>query len=132
MFKYAKITLLTLVAFLLLGFTITANASPPWLGDKDQMIMSSPLLGYFSSCTVVWLNDDPGAISVVDVHFQGKENSNSFNNYPMPYNDPIAFIGGNLVTGYCTVKWFGQPSDVRATFCQWDTANDINGCVELR
>ena len=44
MFKYAKITLLTLAAFLLLGFSITVNAEPPKGSESEaqpfQVVLS--------------------------------------------------------------------------------------------
>jgi hypothetical protein len=101
------------------------------LGSPSTAMMSSPILGDFSTCSVVWLNDDPEAISDVDVHFLGMENSHTFS-WTLKYNEPINFVRSGLLTGYCTVEWFGQPSDVKATFCNWDIANDLNGCVELR
>jgi hypothetical protein len=145
MSKKANITLLTLAAFLLLGFSIAANAAPPWLADKPQFIASAPLMSWAYRCAVTNHAD-------VDVEYELDVLDHMGESILQPPEDPVTttiaagrtlFVGGftaeeDAGLRYCTVRWVGQSGDLRASFCTWQDATDyqLEGfgtvCLDLR
>jgi len=128
MSKFAKITLLTLAAFLLLGFSITVNAAKPAQG---QEMMSAPIEhnGFFT-CMATNLSDRQ-----IDVTFRyigqdgfnygkGCTSCNQFLPVTIDSGDtghtswvPPGSFPGNINAAHCVINWEGKPNDVRASFC---------------
>ena len=113
MSKSSKSALLTLAAFFVIGFAITAEAAKP---GKPQTLTSAPLAGdscwcYVSNTTdreikVNFLITDSISGVIVDhpILIPGKGFGRT--------GDPLA---GRIAA--CEVSWEGQPDDIRATFC---------------
>ena len=131
MSKQSKSALLTLVAFFVIGFAITADAKPA----KLQTLLSSPIIGNSAWC-LVYNTTDVG----IDVHLVMFDNGSEFVN--VTYFAPAkSFIrtGDPLGSGAsaCRVSWEGQPEDLRATICaelyidgDWNKLTQT--CLELR
>jgi len=132
MFKFARITLLALAAFFVLGFSITANAEPPWLADKEQMMKSAPLKGVSFRCMA---NNQTDSTIEVTWHFVEKEGT--FEPHSPSDIDAghtvTANWGSELKTIHCAISWVGRASDFRATFCAYETTarTRTTGCLEL-
>jgi len=140
MSKFVKIALLALAAFLVLGFSVTANAGKP---DKQQMIMSSPIYGELHYCSMVWLNPDtPDLERKATITLHGWASTLVWTDFVFLYDFPFAFNTFDNYSTYCKIEWVGQPSDIRATLCTTELfdvlATDplertgVSGCVELR
>ena len=131
MSKFAKITLLTLAAFLVLGFSITAYAAKP---DKPQVISSAPLHGSSFWCTALNLTDHDVEITINMIGFTGAPNSTTTTRAG---GRSVTWGGGGNFTipdnVYCTVEWVGAPTDIRGSLCSFGTAahSDGTGCLEL-
>lgn len=71
MFKYAKITLLALAAFLVLGFSITANAAKPTpvevMNTPDVNVANTPEVTVANTPDVNVTNDEANAVPVAVV-----------------------------------------------------------------
>ena len=131
MSKYAKITLLTLAAFILFGFSSTIYAAKT---AKEQVITSAPIIGRSNSCQLTNVSGR-GINAVVTIY--------SFNNDLVTENKPVliggwAFIAKSYGTlndfAYCEIRWAGEPGDFRASFCVYQTgvfADYPNACLEL-
>ena len=131
MSKYAKITLLTLVAFVLFGFSSTIYAAKT---AKGQVITSAPIIGPSNTCSLTNVSGR-GINAVITIY--------SFNNDPVTENKEV-LIGGWAYTvlsygtsndiAYCEIRWAGEPDDFRASFCVYQTntwATYPNVCLEL-
>ena len=111
MSKFAKFALLTLAAFFVLGFSITATAAKP---DKDQTLTGAPLFGDGVYCVVANTTEEAIAVhwdiylsdgsKVVDVGWTVDAHT-------------ILGTGGTYTAAYCVVSWSGQKGDLRGTFC---------------
>ena len=111
MSKFAKFALLTLAAFFVLGFSITATAAKP---DKNHTLTSAPLFGDGVYCVVA--NTTEEAIDVHwDIYFA--DGSKVVNAEYTVEAHTISGTGGAYVAAYCVVSWYGQKDDVRGTFC---------------
>jgi len=116
MSKYAKIALLAQAAFLVLGFSVTANAAPPWLTDQEQVIYSAPLAGKYAECMVTNTTD-----RTIEVSFEfadsggGTWPSGSFFLVPgFPGVTPFLSLS-HVFVHFCKVSWLGQPGEIRAS-----------------
>ena len=133
MFKYAKIMLLALAAFLLLGFTITANAAKP---DKPQLITSAPIIGHAFTCQFINQTDH-------EIHLSGVI---SIQDHDPVLFDPVGDISGGVMFKFstspdtqwklanCALTWNGAPGDFKASICAytyWDAVSDLLDCLEL-
>lgn len=130
--KSNKSALLTLAAFFVFAFVITADAKQA----KLQTLLSAPLAGdscwcYVSNTTdrdieVNFLITDSISGVIVDhpILIPGK----GFDRTGDPLDGRIAA---------CEVSWEGQPDDIRATFCansylgSWDDPQ-TQTCLEMR
>jgi hypothetical protein len=125
MSKFEKITLLALAVFLVLGFSITANAGNPWLKDKEQTITSAPLRGLAVVCRAVNITDEtilvdfnlyytafaPVPASIPDVELAPKE-AEGWYVTATTITEPTSM--------FCTVSWEGQPGDVKGSICAFE------------
>ena len=114
MSKFAKFTLLALAAFLLLGFSITANAAKP---DKQHVLTTPPMRGVLITCNASNLTAEP-----LEVYFD-------LPNQDGDSKQGLSIIPAGAVVGwtqsnnqwtswtYCTLSWFGQKDDVKGTIC---------------
>ena len=114
MFKYAKFTLLILVAFLLLGFSITANAAKP---DKDHVLTTPPVRGVLVTCNASNLTEVD-----LDVYFDLPNQDGDFKEgwSTIPAGEVVGWTQhNNMMTSwtYCTLSWHGQKDDVEGTIC---------------
>ena len=139
MFKYAKITLLILAAFLVLGFSITVNAAKP---PSEQIINSGPIYGYSTNCMASNTTDRPIEIAVDTTYalIQGsgvyKHNQTTWTltaNGGMHLN--IAFDVSGQIIAHCNIRWIGHPGEVRATMCGYGDPDvgfaPLRGCSDL-
>ena len=120
MFNRVPITLLSLAAFLLLVFSVTANAEPPFARDKDQRVVAPALRGEYHVCHVV--NQSTRSIEDLLIEIC------SFDGNCFP--SPLIFLLPNEATGlgtelshglsYCVVTWFGQRDDLVISHCVRD------------
>ena len=135
MSKYAKIALLTLAAVLLLGFTITTNAAPPWLEDREQLIVSAPLWGDYSTCMVTNTTDSTiDVIFTIIDHGGGIWDSIALSVHPGYYPREFDYEAPPAIHLHmCKVSWLGQPGDIRASYCRYSDASFTYdaACVEL-
>ena len=130
MSKQSKSALLTLVAFFVIGFAITADAKRA----KLQTLLSSPIIGDSAWC-LVYNTTDVG----IDVHLVMFDNGSEFVNVTdfvpaksfIRNGDPLGSVSA------CRVSWEGQPEDIRATICaelyidgDWNKLTET--CLELR
>jgi len=132
MSKFAKITLLALAAFLVLGFLITANAAPPWLEDREQSLVSAPLWGNFSTCNVTNISDRTIQVTFTVTDTGGREESDG--PYPLsPGGMGAAPFNLEGSVHICEISWLGQPGDVRAAYCRYsDVSHTYDpACIEL-
>ena len=133
MSKYAKFTLLTLAAFLVLGFSITVNAAPPWLEDnKPQMMKSAPLSGTSFYCHGT--NQTDSTISVTWEFVEKNGDSVPLTGPIDPGNTSTLQWGPGSKIVHCVISWEGQPSDFRASFCAFGGATNYTQpaiCLEL-
>lgn len=117
MSKFAKFTLLILVAFLLLGFSIAANAAKP---DKQHELTTPPVRGVMVTCNASNLTADP-----LEVYFDLPNQDGDIKQGLSTI--PAGEVGGwtqmnNMNTSwtYCTLSWYGQKGDVKGTICLHD------------
>jgi hypothetical protein len=126
MTRFTKTVLLIAVA-LLLGFSISASAAK---SDKEQLLVSPPLWGIAFMCHANNLSDADLEITLAYVG-----NSGFYDELKRTIKVGEIFYFEMPATGplYCTVKWEGQPGDVRASFCSYsagDYASDA-ACFEI-
>ena len=135
MSRFAKITLLTLAAFLLLGFTLTVNAKPPV--DKERLINSGPIYGEFPICMVTNTTDSAVYVDiemtwslVKDMTSGGVSTPTGLKSDPsgeieVPANGVAIHYSfpTDLAILYCTIGWDGRPGEIRGTLCQ--SANTV-------
>jgi len=132
MFKFAKFTLLILVAFLFLGLSITAIAGNPWLAGKEQQIVSAPYNAYAYACGAVNVSDTQLEvfIEVYDGEFGTVQGDLNKTLDPGLADGIASSAGGQL--SYCKVTWEGKANDVRAAFCaNKNSTGSIQVCLEL-
>ena len=132
MYKYAKFTLLTLAAFLLLGFSVMVNAEPPWLADKEQVIISAPLLGTNFHCLPFNMSNSPIQFTTHFIDLNGVDHS--FSETIAPGETWWDQWDNKLVLTivHCEISWTGQPGDFKASFCSIDVASYTDAvCFEL-
>jgi hypothetical protein len=141
MFKFAKITLLALAAFLVLGFSITVNAGKP---TQNQTMMSAPLHGnLLFTCVATNLTDR--AMSA-EFHYINESGVDYGSGCPEDCDpaDKISIAAGETgktswlavaSTGeiaHCVINWVGDPNDLRASFCHSPFLTyESNICFEL-
>ena len=125
MSKFTKITLLALAAFLVLGFSITANAAKP---DKNHTLTGAPLFGNGVYCAVANMTEEAIAVNW-DIYL-----SDGSKVLDDGYTVDAHAIGGNgtaipPTAAYCVVSWYGQKG-LRGTFCsQQSTGPDV--CLKM-
>ena len=114
MFKYAKITLLALAAFLVLGFSITVNAAKP---DRQHEMTTPPLRGILITCNASNLTAEP-----LEVYFDLPNQDGDITQGLSTI--PAGSVGGWTQSNsqmyswtYCTLSWYGQKDDVKGTIC---------------
>jgi len=134
MSKFANFALLTLVAFLLLGFTLTLNAKPPL--DKERLINSGPIYGQFPICMVTNTTDSAVYVdiemtwSLVSTMGSGASTPAGLISHPsgeieVPANGVAIHFSypSEMAILYCTIGWVGRPGEIRGTLCQ--SANTV-------
>lgn len=140
MFRKISITLLTLVAFFVFGFSVTANAKPPFLEDSPQMVVSPILWGAHFTCNVSNISDIDLELDIQYIRRDGLEGIALFSipvvpleatgtnfNYMDQQQTPI------VEAFYCKVSWVGQPTDVTASFCVNNSGafQDVGSCLKF-
>jgi hypothetical protein len=129
MSKFAKITLLTLAAFLVLGFSIAANAAKP---EFNQVLRSAPIPGLSGfSCAATNLSDSEIEINIVITSSTGFVETNEYVDVDAGLTEQERADGPG--TFRCTINWTGNPNDFVASFCSYENAGAIQGivCLEL-
>lgn len=130
MSKKLYITLLILVSFLVLGFSITANAAKP---NSEQYLVSAPLYAGGFLCSASNLTDSDR--NVTFTFFYDGYTPESFTPPPISPGSSRHAIGvpPSIATTYCIVEWFGKPGDVKASICGYFGLDltQIFSCLEL-
>jgi hypothetical protein len=112
-------TLLTLAAFFVLGFSITANAAKP-TGEREQSISTPPLGGYMVSCNVTNSKsyDLSPTFEIVDA--QGVVLSTWTPVAGLRAYNNAGWGGPINSTSYCRVSWFGLADDIKVAICSYE------------
>ena len=129
MSKFAKITLLALAAFLLLGFSFTVSAKPPFL-DKEQLINSGPIYGQFPICMVTNTTDSAVYVDIEMTWSLVKDMVSGASTPTGLISDPSGEIEvpangvaihysfpTEMAILYCTIGWEGSRGEIRGTLC---------------
>ena len=127
MSRFTKFTLLTLAAFLVLGFSITANAAKP---DKLQVMRSAAVTGYYHICNATNVSGRNIEVTFKIYHHTGTFQTQSdevLAGYTLSY--PVA----DSATSRCELSWWGQPDEFIASYCNYFGADpaDTTVCFEL-
>lgn len=115
MSKKVNLALLTLAAFLVLGFSLTVNAEKP-KPDKLQTLTSAPLWGDELYCNALNMTAQDIDLHAEIILSDGVTKIVDVNETVSP---KVVFTRGYIsnTAGYCVVSWWGQKSDFRASFC---------------
>ena len=122
MSKFAKFALLTLAAFLLIGFSITAVAAKP---DKNHTLAGAPLFGNGIYCAVANMTEEAIAVNW-DIYLS--DGSKVLDDTYTVDAHAIGAAGDSIppTAAYCVVSWHGQKGDLLGTFCsQQSTGPDV-------
>ena len=133
MSRITRFAMLTLVAFLVLGFSIVATAKPPFLDDQPQLIQTPALPATVAYCINSNLSDSDLEISA---RFFGEDGAQVYaetNTLAPGETYPTFAISSSGEAIRCEVSWVGRASDVKTTFCnQWSPAEDLGGCIAVQ
>ena len=128
MSRITKIVLLTMAAFLVLGFSVTAYADKP---DKPQVMRSAAIPGYWHNCNATNIADREIFVTWKLLSESGFEQDDKTEWIPAGETYSLVRITGTF--SRCVISWVGQPGEIRGSFCSYYANNpaNIGACLDL-
>lgn len=128
MFRMTRFLLLTMVAILVLGFSVTANA----VKDKPQIIRSGAIAGYYHICHATNIADRDIYVTWKIFRETGYQQADK-----VEWVAPGETYSLNMITASfsrCEISWEGEPGEIRGTVCTYFAENqaaNIGACLDL-